>query len=68
MDILKLIGRGPGYILLAALQACIGGALALRGCDLSGYAMVLGAVNVAAYGGGAWKAHTDSRSGNGATQ
>ncbi len=52
--VVRALGKGPGYVALAVFETILGFALALRQPDaLDGFALVLGAVNVAVYGGGA---------------
>lgn len=65
MNIRDWISKGPGYILLAFAELGVGTFLAARGADLSGFALILGAVNAGVYGGGAAKAMAEAKNGGG---
>jgi hypothetical protein len=62
-DVIQLLGKGPGYVALAVAELGVGAWLAARGADLSGFALILGAVNAGVYGGGAWKAAAEAKNG-----
>jgi hypothetical protein len=64
-ELVQLLGKGPGYVALAVAELGVGAWLAARGADLSGFALVLGAVNAGVYGGGAWKVAAEARNGGG---
>jgi hypothetical protein len=57
----RSLGKGPGLTLVGLLQTGLGYSLALAGKDLSGFAYVVGAVNVGLFGGGAIKAHAEAK-------
>ncbi len=59
----RAFGKGPGYVLLGFAEVACGTWLASRGADLSGFALILGAVNAGVFGGGAWKAAAKARNG-----
>lgn len=56
MGMLKMLGKGPGFMGLAMMEVIIGSALtAWAGVDATSLAVLYGAVNIPVYGGGAWK-------------
>jgi hypothetical protein len=62
-NLIQLLGKGPGYVALAVAELIAGTWLATRGSDLSGFALVLGAVNAGVYGGGVMKAMAEAKNG-----
>jgi hypothetical protein len=56
-----LLGKGPGYVLVALLEVAVACVIAHLGKDLSGLAYVFGAINVPFYGTGVWKAMSDNK-------
>ena len=61
--LLQKLGKGPGMMALAFTEVILAYFLSQGGTDLTGYALVLGAVNVPVFGGGAWKAHSEAKNG-----
>ena len=59
------LGKGAGYITLGFFEVSLGGVLAYLNRDLSGYALVVGAVNAGVFGGGAIKAAAEAKNGGG---
>jgi hypothetical protein len=61
--LLQKLGKGPGMMALAFTELILAYFLAKGGVDLNPYAVVIGAINVPVFGGGAWKAAAEAKNG-----
>ena len=64
LDKLSVFGKkSAAYVALAAIEVGCGFVVAMKAPgSLSGFALVLGAINAGVYGGGAFKAAADAKS------
>lgn len=60
-----MLGKGPGYVLVAMIEVGIAAIVAHFGKDLTGLSLVYGAINVPFYGSGVWKAVSDNKAASG---
>jgi hypothetical protein len=63
MDSLRLLGRGPGFFLFAALSLAAMTVLAWLGKDVAALTGPLGVVCAGLYGGGGFKAWSEAKNG-----
>lgn len=57
-----VLGKGPGFVGFAVLQAALITFLLKNGVDGSAIGMAFGPLNLGLYGAGAWKASSDNKS------
>jgi len=65
LSALSKFGKGPGFMAFAFVELGVAALLLRAGVGGTDIGLALGPINVALYGGGAWKAAAEARNGGG---